>query len=237
MDTSQEPNEDRLDRIERILAETVAGLAEVRTVQAEAAAAQAEAAAAQAEAAAASEERLLRIEAMVEANTAAIAALGERVDRLTEQQHRTNQDMSVIKGWQTELNVERNAGDVFARLSSNGDLFRLYPREDLSHYIGYGTRAGFVSRAEADKIRAVDFLMEGTDSDGSPVMFAVEVSYTAGYDDIERAVERAPLAARLLGRQVVPAVAAEVISMEFEEKAQRYGVKWTYVPNGNRIMQ
>ena len=230
MATSQESNEDRLDRVERILSETVAGLAEVRAIQAEAAAAQAEAAAA-------SDERLTRIEAMVAANAAAIEKQGERIVWLAEQQERTNQDMSVIKGWQTELNVERNAGDVFARLSSNGDLFRIYPREDLSHYIGYGTRAGFVSRAEADKVRAVDFLMEGTDSDGSPIMLAVEVSYTAGYDDIERAVERAPLVARLLGRQVIPAVAAEVISMEFEEKAQRHGVKWTYVPNGNRIMR
>ena len=230
MTNSLGTNEDRLDRIERILAETVAGLAEVRVIQTEAAAAQAEAAAA-------ADERLARIEAMIEANAAAIVAQGERIAWLTEQQQRTNQDMSVIKGWQTEFTVERKAGDVFARLSSNGDLFRVYPREDLSHYIGYGTRAGFISRDEADKIRALDFLLEGTDSDGSPIMFAVEVSYTAGYDDIDRAVERAPLAARLLGRQVIPAVAAEVIGVDFEERAARRGVRWTYVPNGNRIMQ
>ena len=223
MTATQRPDEDRLDRVERILAEMAAA-------QAEANAAQAEAKAAQAEANAAHQTQMAKLEAIV-------AKIGERVDQLAEQQHRVNQDMSVIKGWQTELTVERKAGDVFARLSSNGDLFRIYPRPDLKHYIGYGTRAGFISRDEAEKIQAVDFLMEGSDGNGSPIMFAVEVSYTAGDKDIERAAERAPLATKLLGRQVLPAVAAEVITLDFEEKAQRCGIRWTYVPNGNSLMQ
>ena len=216
MTATQRPDEDRLDRVERILAEM--------------AVAQAKAATAQAEANAAHQTKMADLEDLV-------ARIGERVDRLAEQQQRTNQEMSTIKGWQTELTVERKAGDVFARLSSNGDLFRIYPRPDLKHYIGYGTRAGFVFRAEAEKIQAVDFLMEGSDGDGSPIMFAVEVSYAAGDSDIQRAVERAPLAAKLLGRQVLPAVAAEVITTDFEEKAQRSGIRWTYVPNGNSLMQ
>ncbi len=231
MVTSHEPSEDRLDRVERILAETVAGLAETRT-------AQAEAAAAQAEAAAASDERLTRIEAMVEANTAAIAALGERVDQLSEQQQRTNQDMSVIKGWQTELTVERNAGKIFRRLSPRGSLMRIYPMDELAHYISRGTRHDFITAAEGEDATAIDFLMEGTDHTGAPVMFALEVSYTAGFTDIERAVRRAPLLAKMLGREtVIPAVAAEVISERFEESARDYKISWAYVPNGNRIMQ
>ena len=231
MVTSHEPNEDRLDRVERILAETVAGLAEART-------ALAEAAAAQAKAAAASDERLTRMEAMVEANTAAIAALGERVDQLSEQQQRTNQDMSVIKGWQTELTVERNAGEIFRRLSPRGSLMRIYPKDELAHYISRGTRHDFITAAEGEDATAIDFLMEGTDHTGAPVMFALEVSYTAGSTDIERAVRRAPLLAKMLGREtVLPAVAAEVISERFEESARDYKISWAYVPNGNRIMQ
>ena len=231
MVTSHEPNEDRLDRVERILAETVAGLAEART-------ALAEAAAAQAKAAAASDERLTRMEAMVEANTAAIAALGERVDQLSEQQQRTNQDMSIIKGWQTEFTVERNAGEIFRRLSPRGSLMRIYPKDELAHYISRGTRHDFITAAEGEDATAIDFLMEGTDHTGAPVMFALEVSYTAGFTDIERAVRRAPLLAKMLGREtVLPAVAAEVISERFEESARDYKISWAYVPNGNRIMQ
>ena len=231
MVTSHEPNEDRLDRVERILAETVAGLAEART-------ALAEAAAAQAKAAAASDERLTRMEAMVEANTAAIAALGERVDQLSEQQQRTNQDMSIIKGWQTEFTVERNAGEIFRRLSPRGSLMRIYPKDELAHYISRGTRHDFITAAEGEDATAIDFLMEGTDHTGAPVMFALEVSYTGGFTDIERAVRRAPLLAKMLGREtVLPAVAAEVISERFEESARDYKISWAYVPNGNRIMQ
>lgn len=231
MTTPREPNEDRLERLERILAETVAGLAEVRVVQAEAAAAQAEAAAA-------SEERLARIEAMIAANAVAIEKQGERIAWLTEQQERTNQDMSVMKGWQTEFTVERNAGEIFRRLSPRGFLMRIYPKYELEQYIGLGTRGSFITQAEGNDAVAIDFLMEGTDHTGAPVMFALEVSYTAGFTDIERAVRRAPLLAKILGRDtVLPAVAAEVISEEFEGRARDYKISWAYVPNGNRIMQ
>ena len=231
MTDAPEPNEDRLDRVERILAETATGLAELRAVQAETAAAQAETAVA-------SDERLTRIEAIVAANTAAIAALGERVGQLSEQQQRTSQDMSVIKGWQTELTVERNARKIFSRLSPRGRLMRIFPQDELAHYINNGVRNGFITEAEGDAAAANDFLMEGTDHAGAPVMFVVEVSYTAGMDDVHRAAERAPLIAKMLGRDVVlPAVAAEVISQAFEENALAYKVHWAYVPNGNRIMQ
>ena len=210
MTTPQEPNEDRLDRIERILAE----------------------------AAAAHKEEMAEIRAMVQANTATIAKIGERVAWLTEQQQPTNQDMSVIKGWQTELRVERNAPEIFLRLSPRGSLMRIYPKDELTHYITRGIRGNFITQAEADDAVAIDFLMEGTDHAGAPVMFAVEVSYTAGFADIERAVRRAPLLARMLGREaVLPAVAAEVISRGFEESARDYKISWAYVPNGNRIMQ
>ena len=231
MTALQEPKEDRLDRVERILAETVAGLAEVRAVQAAAAAAQAEAAAAH-------EKEMAEIRAMVQANTAAIAAQGERIAWLNEQQQRTNQDMSVIKGWQTEAVVARNAREIFARLAPNGILMRIFPKDELGSYMNAATRNNFMTRAEADNAGAIDFLMEGTDHAGKPVMFAIEVSYTAGMEDIQRAVERAPLIAKMLGRAVVfPAVAAEVISEAFEENARTYKVNWAYVPNGNRIMQ
>ena len=252
MTTATEPNEDRLDRVERILAETADGLAELRAVQAETAAAHEErmtrieamiaanaaAIAEQGETATTHEERLTRIEAMIAANAAAIAEQGERMAWLSEQQQRTNQDMSVMKGWQTEFTVERRAGDIFSRLSPRGSLMRIYPKDELAHYISRGTRADFITRAQGEDAAAIDFLMEGTDHAGAPVVFAIEVSYTAGLADIERAVRRAPLLAKMLGREVVlPAVAAEVISEGFEERARDYQISWAYVPNGNRIMQ
>ena len=187
MTTSQEPNEDRLDRVERILAETVAGLAEVRAVQAAAAAAH--------------EKEMAEIRAMVQANTAAIAAQGERIAWLNEQQQRTNQDMSVIKGWQTEAVVARNAPRDFRSPCAQRHFDAHLPEgRAWAPYMNAATRNNFMTRAEADNAGAIDFLMEGTDHAGKPVMFAIEVSYTAGMEDIQRAVERAPLIAKMLGR-------------------------------------
>ena len=231
MTATQRPDEDRLDRLERIVAEAVAGLAEVRDIQAGAAAAQAEAAAAQAEAAVAHKAEMAEIRSIV-------ANMGKRIDQLTEQQERNNHDLSVIKGWQTELAVERTAFDVFNRLSSFGTLMRIFPKDELLHYTINGARRNYITDEEANKATAIDFLMEGVDGTGAPVMFAIEVSYAAGYDDVGRAIERAPLIKKAIGREVViPAVVAEVISQDFEDYARINKIRWTYVANGNRISQ
>ena len=208
MTTAREPNEDRLDRAERILAE----------------------------AAAAHEKEMAEIREMVQANTMAIAAIGARVDQLSERQRRTNQDMSVIKDWQTELAVERTAFDVFHRRSRFGALMRIFPKDELIHYTGNGVRRKFITEAEANQAAAVDFVMEGVDGSGAPVTFVVEASYAAGLEAIKRAVARAPLIAKILGREVViPTVVTEVISQAFEDDARAYKIRWTYVANGNRI--
>ena len=217
MTAAQQPEEDRLDRVERILAETVAGLAEVRTIQAESAAAHSE--------------EMAEIRSIV-------ADIGKRVDQLTEQQQLTSQDLSVIKGWQTELAVERTAFAVFNRLSHFGTLMNMIQKHDINNYTVAGVRNKIISQEDADRVNAIDFVMEGIDGSGDPVMFAIEVSYTAGYDDVRRAVERAPLIKRLMGREVViPAVVAEIISQDFEAHAGMNKIRWTYVANGNRISQ
>ena len=231
-------SDERLSRIEATVAANAAAIAasDERLSRIEATVA------ANAAAIAASDERLSRIEATVAANATTIAAASEAQDRriahLTEQQQRNNQDLSVIKGWQTEAVVARNAQEIFARLAPNGILMRIFPKSEIAFYLSSATRHNFMTKAEVDNAGAIDFLMDGTDHTGAPISFAIEVSYTAGNDDIQRALERAPLIAKLLGREaVLPAVAAEVISEGFEENARTYHVSWAYVPNGNRIME
>ena len=210
MTATQRPDEDRLDRVERILAEMAAAQAEANTAH---------------------REEMAEIRSI-------LASVSERVDWLTTQQQRTNREMSIIKGWQTELAVERTAHEVFHRLSSLGTLMRLFPKDELVHYTNNGLRRNFITGEEATQASAVDFLMEGVDGSGSPVMFVVEVSYAAGFQDIKRAVERAPLIAKILGREVaLPAVVAEVISQEFEDDARAHRIRWTYVANGHSLMQ
>ena len=75
-------------------------------------------------------------------------------------------DMGVMKGWQTELAVERRARNVFRRLCG-GHLLRIFPDMDLQHYIGSNRNAGNISTEEANRAETIDFLLEGTDSNGT----------------------------------------------------------------------
>ena len=145
-------------------------------------------------------------------------------------------DTAVMKGWQTELAVERRARAVFRRLC-RGHLLRVYPDEELHHYTRERTNAGTLSRDEADRAESVDFLMEGTDSNGAPVMYAVEASYTCGVGDSDRAIDKAALLTALLAREVRPAVVGEVFTTGFEADAAARNVAYTRVSNGNEIVR
>ena len=145
-------------------------------------------------------------------------------------------DTAVMKGWQTELAVERRARDVFRRMC-RGHLLRMYPDMELHHYIRERTNAGAMSSDEASRAESIDFLMEGTESGGAPVMYAVEASYTCGVGDTDRAIEKATLLTRLLGREVKPAVVGEVFTAEFEADATIRNVAFTHISNGNEIVR
>ena len=145
-------------------------------------------------------------------------------------------DTAVMKGWQTELAVERRARSVFRRLC-RGHLLRIYPSDELHHYTSERTNAGTMSRDDADRAESVDFLMEGTGSDGAPVMYAVEASYTCGIGDSDRAIDRAALLTTLLAREVRPAVVGEVFITGFEADAAARNVAYARVSNGNEIVR
>ena len=143
-------------------------------------------------------------------------------------------DLAVMKGWQTELAVERRAHQVFARLC-DGELLRIYPQSELRHYTRSARQAGSISRAELAYAESIDFILEGTDAGNAPVMYAAEVSYAAGPDDIDRAVGKAALLARLLGREVRPAVIGARFTAEFETAAAQEMVAYTYIHNGDTV--
>ena len=145
-------------------------------------------------------------------------------------------DMSVMKGWQTELAVERRVRDVFRRLC-RGHLLRVYPNEELHHYVREQTNAGTMSSDAASRAESIDFLIEGTDASGGAVMYALEVSYTVGVSDCDRALDKAVLLTRLLGREVKPAVVGEVFATGFEAYAEGRNVAYTHIGNGNEIVR
>ena len=180
------------------------------------------------------EDRLERIERIVSGLANDMAGLKGDVAGLKGDVAGLKRDMDVMKGWQTELAVERRAGQVFARLC-DGELLRIYPAGELRHYIREGRRNRSLTRVEADRAEAIDFLLEGTDGNGRPVIYAVEVSFTAGPDDINRAAQKADLLTRLLGRLVKPAVVGADFTAQFEAEASFNNVAYTYIRNGDSI--
>ena len=166
-----------------------------------------------------------------------IAGLTDDVGALTLSYAKLSQDMAVIKGWQTELVVERRARVVFRRLCGGGRMLRIYPADELQHYIGAVRHAGGLTEQEFERAGAIDFLLEGTDDAGAAVMYAVEVSYSVGIDDSDRALGKAALLARALGREVRPAVAGAMPSGGFEDDARQRGVAYAYISNGRDIVR
>ncbi len=88
---------------------------------------------------------------------------------------------------------------------------------------------------EAIRAEAIDFILEGAASDGAAVMYAVEVSYNAGIDDSNRAIDKAALLSKVLGREVRPAVVGEVSAAQFEADATKRNVAYAYISNGRDI--
>ena len=158
------------------------------------------------------------------------------MERISDDVKRIADDQAVMKGWQTELVVERRARAIFRRLCG-GNLLRIYPDAELQHYIGYHRHIGVMSEAEFIRAGSADFLLEGTDSHGAAVMYAVEVSYTVGIDDSDRAIDKAALLTRALGREVRPAVVGESAAAQFEADAARRNVAHTYIGNGRDILR
>ena len=159
------------------------------------------------------------------------------IDRLSQGYDKLSQDVGVMKGWQTELVVERRADRVFRQLCQGGRLLRIYPDDELRHYIWGARNAGNMTEQEFDQAGSVDFLLEGTDGEGTAVMYAVEVSFSVGIGDSERAVGKAALLSRVLGRDVRPGVAGESPSVGFEDDARVRGVAYAYIGNGRDIVR
>lgn len=159
------------------------------------------------------------------------------IDRLSQGYDKLSQDVGVMKGWQTELVVERRADRVFRQLCQGGRLLRIYPDDELRHYVWGARNAGNMTEQEFDQAGSVDFLLEGTDGEGAAVMYAVEVSFSVGAGDSERAVGKAALLSRVLGRDVRPGVAGESPSAGFEDDARERGVAYAYIGNGRDIVR
>ena len=156
-----------------------------------------------------------------------ISDLSQRMEQLAETQLRMGSDLEQLKGHNLEQRYRERAPAYFSRL-----LRRVHAlsNDELIALLDAAVTQGQLSRDEADAVLQADVIVRGRRwEDGTEVYLVVEISWGVGLHDVQRAVERAALLARL-GTPSLPVVAGFWVTPEAQEPARAFHV-WQ-VTNG-----
>ena len=179
---------------------------------------------------------------IVDENTKGIAEMRAAISELTQAQHRTNQDVSTLKGWGLELYCERNP-EIFADALELADE-ELIPKREIMRIASAASQAGVIAPDQRRSlIRADVFIYARRESDHQPFCLVVEASYKVDDDDVERAAGRAEILSaiiqkyqpRNLNGQVIPIVAGMDIEPAASFRAKNFNVTYVQVQNGNQL--
>src|SRR5215813_12697335 len=146
-----------------------------------------------------------------------ISDLSQRMEQLAETQLRMGSDLEQLKGHNLEQRYRERAPAYFSRI-----LRRVHAlsNDELIALLDTAVAQGRLSEDEADEILQADVVVRGRHrEDGTEVYLVVEVSWGVGLHDVQRAVERAALLARL-GTPALPVVAGFWVTPEAEEPAR-----------------
>jgi hypothetical protein len=144
--------------------------------------------------------------------------LETQVAALTGIVHTLIDDVGELKGDSLERRYRERAVAYFGRLLRR---VRVLSLEELSTLLDEAVARGAPSDAEAEAVTWADLVVQGRRrEDGEEVALLVEVSWSVGPHDVERAAERATLLTRA-GLSVLPVVAGRMITSEAVELARR----------------
>jgi hypothetical protein len=173
-----------------------------------------------------------------------MAALTERVTTLAEEQRRTEgqiatlvqaiqtltDDVGELKGRNLEADYRTKGHAYFSRLVRRPHVLT---SDELTTLVEDARDKGVLLSFDAQEIYDADVVARGRRmEDGTEVYLLVEVSWGVGRQDIERAVQRAALLARL-GTPVIPVVAGKRIPPTVARLAHKHQV-WQ-LTNGRAV--
>jgi len=173
-----------------------------------------------------------------------MAALTERVTTLAEEQRRTEgqiatlvqaiqtltDDVGELKGRNLEADYRTKGHAYFSRLVRRPHVLT---SDELTTLVEDARDKGVLLSFDAQEIYDADVVARGRHlEDGTEVYLLVEVSWGVGRQDIERAVQRAALLARL-GTPVIPVVAGKRIPPTVARLAHKHQV-WQ-LTNGRAV--
>jgi hypothetical protein len=183
------------------------------------------------------EARLERVETRLDRLDVALAALAEaqartdaRLNDLATSQRQVIDRLGDLEGEALEARYARLGASYFGPIARRLRVIEPGPLFDM---LDDAVDEGLLTHEERESIRLADVVMGGRRrEDGLAIYLLAEVSSGIGVHDVERAVERANLLAKL-GQPVLPVVAGRWINDQAAELAQRQGV-WCAL--GGRIV-
>jgi vacuolar-type H+-ATPase subunit I/STV1 len=167
------------------------------------------------------EERVAKLDERIGRLEERVAKLDERIGRLEERVAKLDERLAKLELQVAEMEarltrrLERVEHDTAAL---KGMLFEARLREDPRHYLSKLARRAVLAAPEdfdlsaldevdADYLRDIDAVVRGQQpGTGQDVMLAVEVSWAAHQDDLDKVARRARLLARASGELVLPVV-------------------------------
>jgi len=179
-----------------------------------------------------------RTEQRVEELAQALRQLEKRVDQLAEAQLRTEQRVEELA--QAQLRTEQRLRDLSSEF--RGDRLERKYRDRAPAYFGKIIRRARVVSVEAlddllpetsdefsdeerEQLFAADLIVRGVEpAERTEVYLVVEISVVVDLQDVTRALDRAQLLAKVLGKKTIPVVAGERITRGARAAAAAQGV-------------
>jgi hypothetical protein len=138
------------------------------------------------------------------------------------------QDSRFLKGLCLEMRVLDNVSSFFSEHLLDA---KVVGQEEIKQSLSVAMGKGVISKEEMEELCRLDLIVEGgLPSTKEPVLLAVEVSCMIDRNDVERAVRRAEILKRAMGRNVFPAVVGHRISKRAKKLATKTGCLKILVP-------
>jgi hypothetical protein len=146
-----------------------------------------------------------------------VATLSEQVTELTRSVQGLTNEVGELKGESLEARYRTRPYAYFSRLIRRAHVLSA---EELSVMLEEAIDQGVLSEAQAQEIALADVVVRGRRrEDGREIYLVAEVSWGVGPYDVERAVQRAALLAKV-GLPALPVVAGRSVTAEAVELAR-----------------
>ena len=158
---------------------------------------------------------------------------------------RVEDDLGTVKGWGLEVLCARRPGMIANAL--NMISFRAIDPGEVAAMAANAYNNGAITRDEHNQLILADVIYRGVrHSDRAPCYTLLEASYVVDINDVNRAVERAGILARITGQSTISAVAGDHITVGAQAATSTAtatpsgvaggdGVVYIHVENGARL--